>query len=260
MTDERTVRTAVRLTYCMTADMDHAAIGAAVGQLSVEERSRHDRFVSASQRRDFAVAHALLRRCLSAHGDREPCQWRFVDGPYGKPSLTPEDIARTRLAFNLAHTNGLVACVVSRDVPVGVDVEDINRRTDALAVGSRFFSTSEAAALSQVPACDRHTRCIELWTLKEAFVKAIGEGLSCPLHEFSFTFGDPPSLGFEWVRQTSPAFWCFALFAPSDGHRMAIAVGPNTDQRLTLDVRIDTLMSPPAKATITPLRATCSSD
>lgn len=244
----------VHLTYCLTGAMEPATIRGAVGQLGVDERRRHDRFVFERDRRDFAVAHALLRRCLSAQGDRAPHEWCFAAGAHGKPSLAPLDAARNRLAFNLSHSHGLVACAVTRGFDIGVDVEKLHRGADVLELAARFFSSGESAALQQLEPAERPIRFTEMWTLKEAFIKAIGEGLSCPLDEFSFTFGDAPSLSFDSARSTESARWCFALFAPSNEHRMAIAIGSNVEDSPALSVRIDQPPNAGHAAALEPLR------
>jgi 4'-phosphopantetheinyl transferase len=227
---------AVHITYCLTARLDDAAVRAAVDELSPDERARHDRMMRERDRRDFAVAHAMLRRSLSARGDCAPHEWIFTNGARGKPALMPDAAARTRLSFNLAHTDGLVACAVARDAEVGIDVEAVDRRADALGLAGRFFSPAEVAELQRCPDGTRLLRFIEIWTLKEAYVKAIGEGLSCPLHEFAFVFDDPRSVRFESVDMPCAADWQFALFEPSDRHRMAVAVSsrPPLEPRLAV--------------------------
>lgn len=214
----------VHITYCLTARLDGAAVRAAVEELSLEERAQHDRMLRDRDRRDFAVAHALLRRSLSARGDCAPHEWVFTTGAFGKPALLPDAAARTRLSFNLAHTDGLVACAVARDAEVGIDVEAVDRRADALGLAGRVFSPAEVAELERCAEGTRLLRFIEIWTLKEAYVKALGEGLSCPLHEFAFVFDGPQSLRFESDKVSCASGWQFALFEPSDRHRMAVAV------------------------------------
>src|SRR5262245_48316435 len=129
---------AVHITYCLTARLDEAAVRAAVEELSPEERTRHDRMMREHDRRDYAVAHAMLRRSLSAGGDCAPHEWIFTQGALGKPALMPDAAARTRLSFNLAHAHGCVACAVARDAEVGIDVEAVDRRADALGLAGRF--------------------------------------------------------------------------------------------------------------------------
>src|SRR5437773_12459866 len=113
----------IRIPYCVTAQLDEGAVRVAVAQLSTDERRQCERLVRERDRRDFAVAHALLRRSLSACGDRAPHEWTFTPGPRGKPQLPGVAGARDRLSFNLAHTDGLVACGVTRDADIGIDVE-----------------------------------------------------------------------------------------------------------------------------------------
>jgi 4'-phosphopantetheinyl transferase len=212
------------VTYTLTDALSDDAVRAAVARLSEEERARHDLYVSARDRRDFAVAHALLRRALSARGGLALPEWTFVAGAHGKPALAPVHKGRAALSFNLAHTDGLVACIVGRDADLGIDVETIDRRIDPLALASRFFSPTEAAALEQCDVGDRQARFIETWTLKEAYVKAIGEGLSCPLRSFAFVYDAPASVRFEAGPHVPAASWRFALLAPTARHRMAIAI------------------------------------
>jgi len=214
----------LHVSYCLTGALDEGAISAALNQLSPEERARHARFRFARDRRDFAVAHALLRRALSARFQLPPHDWTFVSGTHGKPRLDANLAARTHLSFNLAHTDGLVACIVTHDADVGIDVEAIDRNTDALELARHYFSPSEIADLEQSAPDTRQVRFIEIWTLKEAFVKAVGDGLSCPLDTFGFVFDGPASLRFRATDAVESASWCFALFAPSDRHRLAVAV------------------------------------
>ena len=201
------------------------SIGADGGSewLSAEERERAGRFVFAHDRGSFIAAHALLRETLSEYEDVPPGAWEFSAGPHGKPALAGAHAGRD-VAFNLAHTRGLVACAVGRGALVGIDVEPIEQKIDTLDLARRFFAPSETQALEECEEHDRHIRFIELWTLKEAFVKALGEGLSHPLETFSFAFDGPSALAFEPPPGEDRSAWRFALFAPSPVHRMALAV------------------------------------
>jgi 4'-phosphopantetheinyl transferase len=214
----------VRVTYCITEELDASAIRSAVDQLSDEERSRCSRLLHEWDRRDFAVAHALLRQSLSACGTLPPHEWTFTAAAYGKPLLTRDQQERERLSFNLAHTRGLVACCVARDVDVGIDVEAIGRSIDIEGIAERFFSPIETADLARCPQPLRATRFTELWTLKEAYIKARGDGLSYPLDRFAFRLGESGSLAFASDIGADSSPWSFALFTPTETHRMALAV------------------------------------
>jgi 4'-phosphopantetheinyl transferase len=95
---------------------------------------------------------------------------------------------------------------------------------ESAELADRYFSRSEAAAVAVIPPDQRERMFMELWTLKEAYVKAVGRGLSHPLDSFSFTFEHPGGLRFDPPPDVHPDEWHFALFSPTDGHRVAVAV------------------------------------
>jgi 4'-phosphopantetheinyl transferase len=208
--------------YRFTESLDEDAVRAEVAQLSPDERARCQRFVFRRDRRDFAAGHALLRRVLSMHDDVRADAWTFVADANGKPALA-HGAGAPPLAFNLSHTNGLVACAVTRDGEVGVDVECVERVTDSRDIAERYFSTAELAQLDACRGDERAARFIELWTLKEAYLKAIGSGLAQPLDTFAFSFDDAGGVRFSAQPDAGPAAWTFALFAPSPRHRLAVA-------------------------------------
>jgi 4'-phosphopantetheinyl transferase len=123
-----------------------------LGILSDEELQRYRAFHFERDRAAYLTAHALTRRALSRYADVAPPDWQFAKGPCGKPEIAnPLD---RRLGFNLSHTHGLVACAVGWECEVGIDVERINREINPAV---SFF---------------------EEWTLKEAYLKALGVGLT----------------------------------------------------------------------------------
>ncbi len=243
----------VDITYCVTERLDGRSVSVAEAYLSAEEEARRRRFVFEHDRRDFAVAHALLRRTLSLCGDRNPEEWTFVSGPYGKPALAPACRGADALSFNLSHTRGLVACAVTRVADVGLDAECIQRAPDTLSLARRYFSTVEIAELERCSAAEQPVHFTEIWTLKEAFVKAIGEGLSCPLAAFGFTFERAGSLVLHGLARHHPQAVRFALWAPTAGHRMAVAIGRDRAGPIRIR-RFDALDGVPAPVEEPPLR------
>jgi 4'-phosphopantetheinyl transferase len=211
----------VHVWYALTEQLAESAIAEARDLLSPAERARCDRFLFERDRRDFATAHALLRRALTVYGTLPPAQWVFDEGAHGKPFLAP---GQSALEFNLAHTHGLVACVLTNAGPVGVDVESLDRAVNTDAIAERYFSPAEIRALRATAGVERQARFIELWTLKEAYLKAIGAGLSNPLNDFGFDLNGTSALRFNAPPESASAGWQFALFAPSARHRMAVAV------------------------------------
>ena len=149
--------------------------------LAADEIARLERLRSVAGRRLFLTARRLLRETLSLYGDRTPAEWCFVQNAHGKPRLTP-DSGGPPLAFNLSHTAGLAVLALARGAEVGVDVEWTDRRVQARRLSDRFFSPHEAAALAALPPVQLGPRFFYHWTLKEACLKALGHGLTLPLH------------------------------------------------------------------------------
>jgi 4'-phosphopantetheinyl transferase len=225
-----------RIWYRFTESLDEDAVRAEVAQLSPDERARCQRFVFRRDRRDFAAGHALLRRVLSMHDDVRADAWTFVADANGKPSLARQSAALP-LVLKPSHTHGVVACGVTRYGEVGVDVECVERVTDGRDIAERYFSTAELAELDARAGDERAARFIELWTLKEAYLKAIGSGLAQPLDTFAFSFDDAGGIRFSAPPDAGPAAWTFALFAPSPRHRLAVAARFDSSTRGRLVAR-----------------------
>ena len=215
--------------YRQTEQLDASSLAAIDAVLSEDERERRDRFVFPDDRRDFGAAHALLRNVLSVHGVTAPGEWDFETNQSGKPAIVTSQAGTPPLVFNISHTRGLVACVVARGTSVGVDVERSTRMVGAREIASRFFTESELRILESCESGDYATRFIELWTLKEAYIKAVGVGLGLPLDSFGFDFEDPSRLRF--ISPDGDDGWQFWLAALSQDARVAIAVARGPMQR-----------------------------
>jgi 4'-phosphopantetheinyl transferase len=185
------------------------------------ERERASRFWIEADRREFAAAHALLRAMLTYYFDVPALAWRFLVDANGKPWVDP-NVGPHEIQFNLSHTRGLVAVALASRGAIGVDVEEIDEAKADLAIAEAYFAPSEVELLRQAPPSER-TRCFfRLWTLKEAYIKAIGEGLSAPLNSFAFTF-EPIRVAFLHGARKGPANWRFAILPASDRHVLSIA-------------------------------------
>jgi 4'-phosphopantetheinyl transferase len=211
----------IHIWFRSTESLDEAAIAAAAAVLSDDERARYRRFHFARDARDYAAAHALLRSTLSRDGDRPPESWRFDKDTHGKPFLI--DQGAFRASFSLSHTHGMVACAVTRDADVGVDVECIDRAVNAAEIAARFFAPAEAHLLAQLGADARRDRFFDLWTLKEAFVKALGVGLRMSLASLAFSVDAAGRVALDAPADIETKAWQFGLCAPSPKHRLAVA-------------------------------------
>ncbi|HLO77288.1 MAG TPA: 4'-phosphopantetheinyl transferase superfamily protein [Magnetospirillum sp.] len=199
------------------------------------ERSRSRRFAFERDRHAYVAAHALGRVLLSCRAGGEPSAWRFEVGAHGKPEvLTAPGTPRLRL--NLSHTRGLAAAVLTETNDVGVDVEWLDRQPSTMDLAQRFFAAEECAQLAQVPPAQINETFLAFWTLKEAYVKAIGKGLAQPLDSFAFTL-QPLAISFDDPAADDPGRWLFRRFRPTPSHLMALALRHPAPSTVTIDAR-----------------------
>ncbi len=193
--------------------------------LDEEERARHERFVYTEHRHQFLVSHALVRTVLSRYAEVHPGDWTFTRNEFGRPDVEVPP-GQPPLRINLSHTRGWLACAVTLDREVGVDVEEIRHELDVHQLAHRYFSASEAEELLTLPPSQQRQRFFDLWTLKEAYLKARGIGLALGLGDFSFHREEPRQIrvAFGAAIGDDPRTWQFALFEPSRNHRLAVAV------------------------------------
>lgn len=189
--------------------------------LSPDEIAQWSRLRFESDRRQYLVAHALVRTTLSAYVDIEPSALRFVRNRFGRPELFLNQ--KTPLRFNLSRTAGLIVCAVTREADLGIDVEDLQRIDDPMALARHAFATSEVADLESLSADDQRVRFFEFWTLKEAWLKGRGAGLSEPLDGAAFRWGKAGPQLQKWVSGLNPG-WQFRVSRPTSRHVMAVAV------------------------------------
>lgn len=151
--------------------------------LSATEAARCARFVFPLHGERYTVAHGRLRQLLAQLLDLPPRSLEFAAGTDGKPELDG-DAAASGLRFNLSHSGalGLVGWSWQRDI--GVDVEVWREMRDEAALVQRYFSAAEIAAWEALPAWQQHEAFFNLWTRKEAYLKALGRGLGLPLDSF----------------------------------------------------------------------------
>lgn len=163
----------------------HAAVAASLsGVLAGEERARAERFRSDVHRSRFVVCRAAQRDVLARYTGLSPAALRFRYSAYGKPALATDGGEPARIRFNVSNARDLAVVAVTADREVGVDVEAEREVTDALGLARRFFSPAELAALEAVPPVSMQRAFVTCWTRKEAFIKAIGLGVSMPLAAF----------------------------------------------------------------------------
>ena len=195
-------------------------------QLTPPERERRDRFHFRKDRILYLTAKALARLVIPRYADAEtPSETiRFEDHPGGKPFISGPAEAQ-KVQFNLSHTDGMVACVVSPDFEVGVDVEDIYRKSATDDIAQRFFAAPEVAEYMKLPEKSRFLRFFQYWTLKEAYIKGRGLGLRIPLGDFSLSWDhDEISIHYHSEGPHTRENWQFQQWEVGLGHMIAAAV------------------------------------
>jgi 4'-phosphopantetheinyl transferase len=175
--------------------------------LDGEERAQMARFHHAHNRVEYGAAHALTRIALAQALSIQSSSLSFIAGPNGKPAVHRNG-QPAPVSFNLSHAKGMVgvAVLTQPDVPVGFDLEFLDRRID-LDIADRYFRPEEVNWLMSLAPDERPRGFLRLWTLKEALIKATGEGLSRELDSFWFEVF-PPRLHFVPTDGTD-GDWCF---------------------------------------------------
>ncbi|SMF81025.1 4'-phosphopantetheinyl transferase [Tistlia consotensis] len=203
--------------------------------LDEAERARADRFHFERDRQVYTAAHALLRGTLSELTGRAPQDWRFEVGEHGKPEAIRRP-GEPPLRVNISHTRGLAAVAVTLGREVGVDVEWLERDNAILNIAGRYFAPAECAYLLSRPAAEATDTFFAFWTLKEAYIKAVGKGLSLPLDAFAFTL-DPLAVSFVPPIEDDPASWQFQRFRPGPAHVAALGVRQPAEAPLEVTAR-----------------------
>ena len=227
---------AVHIHYVFSDELSNPVrLDAYKALLTEEECARYERFRFEKHRHQFLITRALVRTTLSIYAPAEPGAWRFEEGENGKPEIAAPALTLP-LRFNLSHTEGLVVCVVALTHDIGIDVEDVWRTGKTLEIANRHFAPAEVAALRDLPAMWQRLRFFEYWTLKEAYVKARGVGISFPLEKFAFQLKPelPVGISFEDTIDDNPEDWTFWQETLQDRYLIALAVRSCEEKRLEI--------------------------
>jgi len=207
--------------------------------MNAKEATRQARFHFPKHRHQFLVGRALIRTTLSRYASVAPENWTFVENEYGRPELAPEH-ADIPIRFNLSHTDGLIVFAVVSGRELGVDVENITRGGDLVPIADRFFSKAEVADLHTVPPARQEDRFFDYWTLKEAYIKARGMGLSIPLGDFGYKLSDDHDnieITIDASQGDDPKRWMFRQWRHSPDHKLALCVEREPDPKMTVVLR-----------------------
>lgn len=200
--------------------------------LSAAERQRLQRFHFADHRRRYQIGHGALRTILAGYLRVEPAAIEFRQGPRGKPYL-----AGAGPFFNLSHS-GKLALIGVATSELGLDVEKVRHLESLTEIARKHFSPSEFEALDALQGEQRELAFYRCWTRKEAYIKALGEGLSMPLDTFDVSLCETPQFLACRDGREDPAHWSLLDVSPGPEFVGALAIRARdvTVQRFRLDV------------------------
>jgi 4'-phosphopantetheinyl transferase len=187
------------------------------GHLSASEQARRDRFHFERDRRCYEASRGCLRARAGVYLGRAPSEIEFQENRYGRPEMA--DPGDRWLHFNVSHSGAWAVIAFGRDMEVGIDIEQ-HRSGVGLDLARRFFSKTEVDELAALGAAVRDLGFFSCWTRKEAYVKALGTGMSTALDSFSVSLspGDPV----RFLAGAGPQ-WQLLDFEVAEGYSGALA-------------------------------------
>ncbi len=195
--------------------------------LSTDEVIRADRFRFPEHRRRFVIARGCLRQLLGAYMGIAPRDVAFTYSEASKPALAEKH--QSGLRFNVSHSGDIAAFAFVTNRDIGVDVELIRHDVDVEQIPQRFFSSAEQESLNRLQGEEKFTGFFNCWTRKEAYVKAVGSGLSLPLRDFDVSLlpGEPAKLLATRPDAAVAERWSMASLDFGEGCAAAVVVeGP----------------------------------
>jgi 4'-phosphopantetheinyl transferase len=206
-------------------DLKSEAVRASAAFLSDAEQQRASRFAFDLDRRRFTVARSQLRQLLGVRLDVRPDSVELVYGKRGKPALA-RGFAASGLRFNVAHCDDVAVYAFSRGREIGIDVEAVRAIGDADDIAASFFSRRENEVYRALDPRDKPLGFFNCWTRKEAFIKALGDGLYHPLDSFDVSLapGEPARILRVEHTPGDQCGWTLHDFLPGPGLVGAVVV------------------------------------
>jgi 4'-phosphopantetheinyl transferase len=202
--------------------------------LSEPEKAQEQSFRFARDRHRFLLTRVLVRTVLSRYAPVCASAWRFHPDAHGRPVIL-NDLSARNISFNISHTEGMIALAVTSGRAVGVDAELMTRDISP-GLAESCCSAAELSALQALPAAQRRTRFLTLWTLKESYVKARGLGLTLPLRGCSFDLEKSRAVQFDQLDDVAER-WSFYRICISESHALALCVEQAAAGRPTIHIR-----------------------
>lgn len=206
------------------ADLDliESSLSTFLELLSPDEKNRAQKFRFARDRRNFIAARGVLRSMIGKYLEINPAEISFQYNEFGKPDIA----GNYPLNFNISHSQNMAVFAFTKRFNIGIDVEYVNPDVEVKEIAGNFFSTNEIANLFALPDKQQTLGFFNCWTRKEAFIKAVGEGLSFPLDKFEVSLEpDKPAklLATDW-DPNAVSKWSMYAMSPGANFVGSVAI------------------------------------
>jgi 4'-phosphopantetheinyl transferase len=211
--------------WCASLEQSPDKVQALAQTLSADEQSRASRFRFRQHQENFIISRGFLREILSRYLHTQAVDLQFCYSPNGKPSLA--NIAEgNRLSFNLSHSGKIVLYAMNWNHEIGIDIEEVKAIPDLDGLVKNFFSEPEKQAILELEPDEKIVAFFNGWTRKEAYLKAVGTGLSLfPAHvEVSLNSDENPRFIKISGDTEAAEKWILKTLVPVEGYVGAIAL------------------------------------
>ena len=186
------------------------------------EMQRANRFHLIKHKTRFIAAHGILRTILSLYCNIDAKELVFTESEYGKPCFSFPN--KTELQFNMSHSGVMSVYIITKTKLVGIDIEEIKNNKNYIDIAHRFFSQEEYEKIISLPQQEQCHAFYQIWSRKEALLKAIGQGFSHPLSTFTVSFHKKELVVLDNKE------WMVENFSAHTGYAAAYAVEKNDAQ------------------------------
>jgi 4'-phosphopantetheinyl transferase len=197
--------------------------------LSQAEQEKAKKFHFASDRKKYVISHGIMRRLLASYIECEPLKIHYQVNEYGKPSMST---AQTPIHFNLTHSDNLAGLAIASS-PVGVDIEKIKPLDDYLSMTKHFLSPKESLIFQSLAQQEQQLTFYRAWTRKEAYIKAIGMGLSYPVEQVTVGLQEKAELLEDQANPANISKWSLFSFE-YEGYIGAITIPKNNQYEIKI--------------------------
>ncbi|NWJ47673.1 MAG: 4'-phosphopantetheinyl transferase superfamily protein [Chloroflexi bacterium] len=196
--------------------------------LTSEEIERAKRYRRIQDGERFIIARGLLRHLLGQYLNENPTKIKLSTLAHGKPALSQTTYQKP-VEFNISHSGELALLAFSTEMRLGIDLEQINIAIEYSSIARNFFSVSEIRLLEELPLSEKPKYFFRLWTIKEAYLKACGKGLTFPLDQVEIVPAPSQNMVYFTIKTPTPnlQYWKVCELKPDEGYCGALAVDGN---------------------------------